>query len=67
MAVTVNISGQGPVNLNTSGSMPLVVRDTSSDYFGALELERLRLHRLGLGGYLYVYGSTGGARFFSGH
>src|SRR5262245_19781281 len=66
VAVVVNITGQSPVNLNASGSSGLVVRDTSSDYFG-------RGWGLGVmdsivsasGGVLYVYGG-GGSRFFSG-
>jgi YD repeat-containing protein len=67
VAVTVNRSGLDPVNLSGSGSMEIVVRDTSSDYFGrGWSLAGFDKLVIGGSGVLYVYGGTGGARYFTG-
>ena len=66
MAVTVNYAG-GPTNLNLSGSMAIVVRDTSSDALGrGWSLQGLDRVYTNANGALLVYGGTGGGRYFTG-
>jgi RHS repeat-associated protein len=67
MSVTVHITGQSDVVVSANGSMPVVVRDTSSDYLGrGWSLQGLDSLVIDGSGALYVYGGTGGARYFTG-
>src|SRR5262249_5358136 len=67
MSATLHFSGQADQVVSSSGSMPVVVRDTSSDYLGrGWSLEGLDSLVIDGSGALYVYGGTGGARYFTG-
>ena len=67
MSVTLHFSGQADQMVSANGSMPLVVRDTSSDSFGkGWSLQGLDKLVIDGSGALYVYGGTGGARYFTG-